>query len=360
MSAEDPFSETLRRLLAVVEDPTLSTTAQREQFSVLTQDLDDTEKGLALGFTRFGRRLGDEDCVRSLGRVNTQSADTRHQAVDGDQGPGVVRSTGTREVMDKNEGKEANKDKEELEAKLEAKLGLDAQRGSSTLKADEDSEVTEFSLFNFKRNKTRKGVLEGKGPSRTRFGIGLTIAIVVAGLGWWVYANHAGSDEQNPATDGEQAGPSTPAVAKSGVATTPVSDTPDRPHSRADDVGAGELPRMRQLTGLVDEGDYAGAVALFPKLKASHRSGVGFSAYPAAAFAFDQTGDEAGGLAVLDALEARLNRDETRGSGYLTFGRHPRGPMRVALRAFGGKAKSEKIRERAMQLAERLVASPQR
>jgi hypothetical protein len=107
-----------------------------------------------------------------------------------------------------------------------------------------------------------------------------------------------------------------------------------------------ELDVARQIERDVQDRDFEAAVERFPLLRASHFSGVGFSAYPDAAFAFDQAGDEPGALRVLDLLEGRLKDDAAKGHGYLAPGRPPRDFIRKDFESFSPMLKSQAVRER--------------
>jgi hypothetical protein len=107
-----------------------------------------------------------------------------------------------------------------------------------------------------------------------------------------------------------------------------------------------ELQIAHDMAQQVDSGDYSGAVKSFDELRKSHFSGVGFSEYPKAVFAYDQLSNEQGALHVLDLLEARLKQDTEKGYGYLAPGRPPRAFLREAFDKMLPSMKSAKVRER--------------
>ena len=111
-------------------------------------------------------------------------------------------------------------------------------------------------------------------------------------------------------------------------------------------VPQSELAIARELERLVEEGEYQQAIKLFEPLYASHKSGVGYAAYPEAAFAFDRLAMPNEAVRVLDLLHDRIMEDTRRGYGYLAHDRAPREALR---------ADCEKLRPRFSQTARERV-----
>ena len=115
-----------------------------------------------------------------------------------------------------------------------------------------------------------------------------------------------------------------------------------------------ELALARQLEEAVADSRFNEVVSLFPRLQESHFSGVGFSAYPEAAFAFDQISRPSDALRVLGLLEARLREDEQKGYGYLAPGRPPRDFLKRDFASFLARLRSEDVKKRIREIVSKL------
>jgi hypothetical protein len=111
-----------------------------------------------------------------------------------------------------------------------------------------------------------------------------------------------------------------------------------------------ELGLARQLEGLVQSGEYEAAKRLFSALRESHSSGVGYSAYPEAVFAFEQSGDAEGANQVLNLLRSRMDDDQAKGHGYLAPGRPPRGFLREDLTSLIPRMSNPQVKTAAQAL----------
>lgn len=108
----------------------------------------------------------------------------------------------------------------------------------------------------------------------------------------------------------------------------------------------GELGISNELRSLVEQGDFQSAASKFPNLRESHFSGVGYHAYPSAAFAFDQIGQSSEALNVLNLLEERLTQDAAAGRGYLAPGRPPRKFLSEDFGTFIPRVKDPQVKSR--------------
>lgn len=124
---------------------------------------------------------------------------------------------------------------------------------------------------------------------------------------------------------------------------TPVGSHSETPNSPDQGASSGELGTARRLESLVAEGKYLEATSLFDPLTRSHTSGVGYSAYPEAAFAFDQTDNPDEALRVLRLLRDRIANDASKGYGYLAPGRAPRQFLRTDFDRLLPRVKSSKV-----------------
>jgi hypothetical protein len=115
-----------------------------------------------------------------------------------------------------------------------------------------------------------------------------------------------------------------------------------------------ELPVARQLAELVERADYQEASKLFETLTKSHFSGVGYSAYPKAAFAFDQIDKPDEALRVLNLLADRLKQDEQKGYGYLAAGRPPRTFLKDDFNMLIPKVRSPEVKKKMEELRDLL------
>ena len=118
--------------------------------------------------------------------------------------------------------------------------------------------------------------------------------------------------------------------------------------------GSDELGVARYIESLVEQGKYKEASELFTELRESHFSGVGYSAYPELAFAFDQLTDVKDAMQVLELLQARMEEDARKGYGYLAPGRPPRGFLRRDFEKLLPSVKSPEVRARIEQMMAKL------
>ncbi|RIE13406.1 hypothetical protein SMC3_04250 [Candidatus Cryosericum hinesii] len=88
---------------------------------------------------------------------------------------------------------------------------------------------------------------------------------------------------------------------------------------KALELDPGNTIAIEQLIeNLVDKGQFQQASELYPELKKSNESGIGYSVYPHLALAFDRNGNVAQAQAILTELEEGIRTDIATGYGYLS------------------------------------------
>lgn len=75
---------------------------------------------------------------------------------------------------------------------------------------------------------------------------------------------------------------------------------------------------MHYIQLMVDQGSFPEAVGYFEAMKKANRSGVGYSIYPAIAFAFERVHEPLKANEVLEELRSRVNDDIGNGYGFLS------------------------------------------
>jgi tetratricopeptide (TPR) repeat protein len=78
-----------------------------------------------------------------------------------------------------------------------------------------------------------------------------------------------------------------------------------------------ELAVAKWISGCVKNGKYQEAVDYYPQLLALRFSGVGYSAYPDVALAFDRLGQSKRSIEILDELHDAIAEAFAKGSGFL-------------------------------------------